>query len=159
MPRGGSGNFNRRCYVSGKEGCFSTKHTIEEQRASRQRFNYDQALHGDRYENRDFAAFLVDYEGDEFGEEMTMKVISSMRTKIMKTATMIKSRTNSLERRTVRQTAPARPMGTATPSASTVSIRASQMPRFPQFSRIWLKQKICQPGMTTSYVQALCSKC
>ena len=66
-----SNGFKRRCYVYDKTGCFSTNHTIEEWKAARERFNNDRISRGIRYNNRKFAAFLTDYEGDETCDEGT----------------------------------------------------------------------------------------
>lgn len=48
----------------GKMVVFPTKHSAEERRASRNRFNTEQEFRGKRHEFRDYAAFLADFEGD-----------------------------------------------------------------------------------------------
>jgi hypothetical protein len=62
--RGGNGGrfTTKKCYICGKQGCWSTRHTRDEQRKSRREFRSYVQEKG--YGNGDdFAEFLVDFEG------------------------------------------------------------------------------------------------
>ncbi|RAL61889.1 hypothetical protein DID88_002952 [Monilinia fructigena] len=54
---------NTQCYVCKQEGCWSTKHSKEEQEESKRRFKEKTKMEGGRFE-RKFTQFLVEYEGD-----------------------------------------------------------------------------------------------
>jgi hypothetical protein len=57
---------NKKCFICGKPGCWSIKHTRNKQKNSRKRFRtYVQQ----RGLDDDYTAFLADFEGLEIGEE------------------------------------------------------------------------------------------
>lgn len=55
-------SWNKRCYVCGKTGCFSTKHTDEERQKSRDKY-MEGRISSPGSNRRDYGAFLMDYEG------------------------------------------------------------------------------------------------
>ncbi|KAF7578904.1 hypothetical protein PtrM4_031440 [Pyrenophora tritici-repentis] len=78
-PRGGRSGFTRgrgglqhrsgvntqidkKCYVCGKTGCWSTNHTLEERKRSKAQYITHCAITGEQME---FSTFLVAYEGEE----------------------------------------------------------------------------------------------
>ncbi|KAF1357346.1 hypothetical protein EJ07DRAFT_128601, partial [Lizonia empirigonia] len=81
-PRYGSPRFNnsprppgrypprpqhdKKCFVCGKRGCWSTRHTLDERKESRRRYRTYVQSHG---VEDDYTAFLVDFEGIDIGDE------------------------------------------------------------------------------------------
>ncbi|KAH0425958.1 polyprotein [Colletotrichum camelliae] len=59
-----SSNRRRKCYVCGKEGCWSTKHPLEERRRGYDLFRKSQYVTDDSQEA--YQQFLLEYEGSEF---------------------------------------------------------------------------------------------
>lgn len=62
FDRGGRSNWKKTCYICGKQGCFSTKHSPEEQSASKEQYRRQNKFNGGRQQS--YNSFLVDYEGD-----------------------------------------------------------------------------------------------
>ncbi|KAM4059601.1 hypothetical protein HRG_014117 [Hirsutella rhossiliensis] len=56
--------WTKRCYVCGKEGCFSTKHPDDERKRAKERYLRERGFHGQKSSSRPFTTFLADYEGD-----------------------------------------------------------------------------------------------
>ncbi|KAF1828306.1 hypothetical protein BDW02DRAFT_652134 [Decorospora gaudefroyi] len=57
---------SKKCFVCGKQGCWSTRHSIEERRASQRRFRtYAQT----RDVNPDYAVFLAEFEGIDLKDD------------------------------------------------------------------------------------------
>ncbi|RKF81929.1 hypothetical protein GcM3_030036, partial [Golovinomyces cichoracearum] len=60
--------WKKHCYVCGKIGCYSTKHTTEERQKSRDKY-IEERVRDPNTNRRDYSAFLLDYEGHEEDEE------------------------------------------------------------------------------------------
>ncbi|KAM4060801.1 cwf18 domain containing protein [Hirsutella rhossiliensis] len=54
-------NWKKKCYVCGKEGCFSTRHPENERKAAKEKYLRERGFHG---QSRSYAMFLADYEGE-----------------------------------------------------------------------------------------------
>ncbi|RKF80146.1 integrase and RNaseH domain-containing protein [Golovinomyces cichoracearum] len=61
-------SWKKNCYVCGKIGCYSTKHTTEERQKSRNKY-MEGRVRDQSTNRRDYSAFLLDYEGHEEDEE------------------------------------------------------------------------------------------
>jgi hypothetical protein len=65
---GENGKTNdKKCFIYGKTGCWSTKHTPEERRNSHQRFRSYFQTHNDV--NDDYASFLARFEGVNISDD------------------------------------------------------------------------------------------
>ncbi|KAF1936620.1 hypothetical protein EJ02DRAFT_438422 [Clathrospora elynae] len=53
---------NKKCYICGKTGCWSTNHTLEERRSSKAQYIAHCKITGEQME---YAVFLVAYKGEE----------------------------------------------------------------------------------------------
>lgn len=60
----GNRNWQKKCYICYKPGCWSTKHTQAERDEHKRRWVQDRRFQGQEYSSRAFFAFLADYEGD-----------------------------------------------------------------------------------------------
>ncbi|KAM4055441.1 cwf18 domain containing protein [Hirsutella rhossiliensis] len=54
-------NWKKKCYVCGKEDCFSTRHPENERKAAKEKYLRERGFHG---QSRSYAMFLADYEGE-----------------------------------------------------------------------------------------------
>jgi hypothetical protein len=59
-------NTNKKCFVCGKPGCWSTKHPLSERRPRQNHWRRFMQEHGQN--DTDFASFLIDYEGVDTGD-------------------------------------------------------------------------------------------
>ncbi|KAM4067771.1 hypothetical protein HRG_012381 [Hirsutella rhossiliensis] len=64
------------CFICGKAGCWSTKHTIEERKQSRM---YFLNAHNASDTTPDFAMFLAEFEGHELDETLSLTMILPMK--------------------------------------------------------------------------------
>ena len=65
---GYSANRNKKCFVCGKTGCWSTKHPASERKPRQNRWRQYTQEKGLGSSASDFAAFLMDFEGVDIGE-------------------------------------------------------------------------------------------
>ncbi|KJZ68485.1 hypothetical protein HIM_12126 [Hirsutella minnesotensis 3608] len=59
-------NWNKKCFVCGKEACWSTKHTAEERQKAKDQ--YVTHCHFTGVQLMDFATYILDYEGHEMDD-------------------------------------------------------------------------------------------
>jgi hypothetical protein len=65
---GYSGSRDKKCFVCGKVGCWSTKHPAWERKPRQDKWRQYAQEMGQGSSESDFAAFLVDFEGIDIGE-------------------------------------------------------------------------------------------
>ncbi|XDG08264.1 hypothetical protein ABKA04_007879 [Annulohypoxylon sp. FPYF3050] len=66
--RGGNPRKGKKCFVCGKQGCWSTKHSTGERKAKRGEWRQYAQDQGFEDTNEEYSAFLLDYEGIDVGE-------------------------------------------------------------------------------------------
>lgn len=66
LPQGnGNNQGDKKCFICGKTGCWSTKHSLEERKQSKSQYLAQCDYWG---EQPNYTAFLVDYEGEELDQ-------------------------------------------------------------------------------------------
>ena len=82
-PRGGgryNGSKNKKCFVCGKEGCWSTKHSTSERKSRQNKWRQYAQEKGQGVSASDFEAFLMEFEGVDIGEWDNDNVITDFDT-------------------------------------------------------------------------------